>query len=146
MHTAAVPEFGPNHEGQTVIIVRAMYGLKSSGAASQAQLSSTLYSMDFEPTMTDPDVWTRAASRPDGFEYYEHILVDVDDLLDVSHDPSVIMITSMNSQYYTNEAIHFLEVEFSKSGLRAILYRRIFECQYLPMQILPSFFHGCSVM
>jgi len=39
VHTTAGPEFGPSRVGQTVIIVRAMYGLKSSGAAWHAQLS-----------------------------------------------------------------------------------------------------------
>jgi len=37
VHTTAGPEFGPSRQGQTVIIVRAMYGLKSSGAAWHAQ-------------------------------------------------------------------------------------------------------------
>ncbi len=80
VHTTAGPEFGPTREGQTVLIVRAMYGLKSSGAAWHAQLSSTLHSMDFKPTLADPDVWIRPASRPDGYEYYEYVLVYVDDL------------------------------------------------------------------
>jgi len=56
VHTTAGPEFGPSRVGQTVIIVRAMYGLKSSGAAWHAQLSETLYSMNFKPTLADPDV------------------------------------------------------------------------------------------
>lgn len=70
-----------------------MYGLKSSGAAGHAQLSETLYSMDFKPTLADPDVWYRAACKPDGFEYYEYILVYVDDILTISHAPSAIMET-----------------------------------------------------
>jgi hypothetical protein len=37
--------------------------------------------MGFEPTKSDPDVWYRAASKPDGFQYYEYILVYVDDML-----------------------------------------------------------------
>jgi hypothetical protein len=38
VHTTAGPEFGPTRQGQTVIIIRAMYGLKSSGAAWHAHL------------------------------------------------------------------------------------------------------------
>ncbi len=93
VHTTAGPEFGPNRKGQTVIIVRAMYGLKSSGAAWHTQLSSTLHSMGFKPTFADPDVWIRHASRPDGHEYYNYVLVYVDDLLILSHDPKLIMMT-----------------------------------------------------
>ncbi len=48
VHTTAGPEFGPTRVGQTVIIVRAMYGLKSSGAAWHAQLSKTLHEMNFK--------------------------------------------------------------------------------------------------
>ncbi len=33
IYTTARPEFGPEDEGKTVIIVRALYDLKSSGAA-----------------------------------------------------------------------------------------------------------------
>jgi hypothetical protein len=57
VHTTAGPEFGPNHVGKTVIIARAMYGLKSSGAAWHAQLSQTLHDMNFKPSPADPDVW-----------------------------------------------------------------------------------------
>jgi hypothetical protein len=42
VHTTAGPEFGPTNVGKTVIIVRAMYGFKSSGAAWHAKLSETL--------------------------------------------------------------------------------------------------------
>jgi hypothetical protein len=73
VHTTAGPKFGPTKLGQTVIIVRAMYGLKSSGAAWHAQLSETLYGMDFKPTLADPDVWYRPAIKDNGLEYYEYI-------------------------------------------------------------------------
>jgi hypothetical protein len=93
VHTTAGPEFGPNNIGRTVIIVRAMYGLKSSGAAWHAHLSETLRGMDFTPSYADPDVWMRPAAKEDGFNYYECILVYVDDLLVISHLPHPIMTT-----------------------------------------------------
>jgi hypothetical protein len=67
-----------------------MYGLKSSGAAWHAQLSTTLSDMNFTPSKADPDVCMRAACKPNGYEY---ILVYVDDLLVVSHAPELIMET-----------------------------------------------------
>jgi hypothetical protein len=93
VHTTVGPEFGPHRIGQTVIVVRAMYGLKSSGAAWHAQLSSTLHDMNFTPSLADPDVWLHPSSKPNGEEYYEYILVYVDDILIVSHDPSQAMTT-----------------------------------------------------
>jgi hypothetical protein len=50
VHTTAGPEFGPNNVGKTVVVIRAMYGLKSSGAAWHAQLSQTLRDMGFLPS------------------------------------------------------------------------------------------------
>jgi hypothetical protein len=71
VHTTAGPEFGPNNIGRTVLVVRAMYGLKSGGAAWHAKFSETLRDMNFKPSYADPDVWMRAATKLDGFEYYE---------------------------------------------------------------------------
>jgi hypothetical protein len=93
VHTTAGPEFGPHNVGKTVIVVRAMYGLKSSGAAWHAKLSETLRSMDFVPSYAEPDVWYKAAIKDDGFEYYQYILVYVDDILFVADQPMPIMIT-----------------------------------------------------
>jgi hypothetical protein len=89
----AGPEFRLQRIGQTVIVVRAMYGLKSSGAAWHAQLSSTLRDMNFTPSLADPDVWMRPSAKPNGEEYYEYILVYVDDILVISHDPNQAMTT-----------------------------------------------------
>jgi hypothetical protein len=70
-----------------------MYGLKSSGAAWHAQLSEALQSMNYKPTLADPDVWYRQACKPDGFDYYEYILVYVDDILVISHQVTKVMET-----------------------------------------------------
>jgi hypothetical protein len=46
-----------SYAARPVIIARTMHGLKSSGAAWHAQLSETLYSMNFKPSLADPDIW-----------------------------------------------------------------------------------------
>ena len=61
VYTTAGPEFGPEKQGRPVIIERALYGLKTSGAAWHAQLTETLRAMNFTPSLADPDVWMRAA-------------------------------------------------------------------------------------
>ena len=83
-------EFGPN-EGCVVVIVRALYGMKSSGAAWRAHLAQTMKDLGFDPSKADPDVWMRPATKPDGFQYYEYVLIHTDDLLVVSHRADVIM-------------------------------------------------------
>ena len=82
----AGPEFG-SEAGTNMIVRKALYGLKSSGAAFRAFLAKTLHDMDYVPTYADPDVWLRPATKPDGFEYYEYILCYVDDVLCISHNP-----------------------------------------------------------
>jgi hypothetical protein len=86
----AGPEFG-ELQGRTMIIVRALYGLKSSRAAWHEHFANTLYNMDFKPSYADPDVWMRAAVKPNGFKYYEYIFVYVDDLLILSHQTKAIV-------------------------------------------------------
>ena len=39
----------------------------------------------------DADVWMRPATKPNGFEYYEYLLVYVDDVLAISHDPKPLI-------------------------------------------------------
>jgi hypothetical protein len=86
----AGPEFG-SRQGKRMIIVRALYGLKSSGAAWRAHLAQTMCDLGFKPCEADPDVWMREATKPDGFKYWEYVLIYVDDILAVSHDPESIM-------------------------------------------------------
>jgi len=54
--TQAGPEFGSD-AGKIMLVVRALYGLKSSGAAYRALLAKTLYDLNYRPTKADPDVW-----------------------------------------------------------------------------------------
>ena len=53
--------------------------------------SQQLRDMGFTPSRADPDVWFKAAVKPGGIEYYEYILVYVDDILSISHDPMKAM-------------------------------------------------------
>jgi len=90
IYAIAGPEFG-EFQGRTMIIVRALYGLKSSGAAWHERFANTLYDMNFKPSYADPNVWMRAAVTPNGFKYYEYIFVYVDDLLILSHQTKAIV-------------------------------------------------------
>ena len=76
-----------DEEGQTFIVVKVLYGLKSSGAAFRSHLAEKLDDIGFKSTIADPDVWRRAAIKLDGEAYYEYILTYVDDILCVSHSP-----------------------------------------------------------
>ena len=71
---------------KVLILTRALYGLKSSGAAWRADLAATLRDMHFASTKADPDVWLRSAGT-----HYEMVLVYVDDILVFAKEPKIIM-------------------------------------------------------
>ena len=85
-------EFGAE-KGRWSIIIRALYGLKSSGAAWRAHLAQTMYDLKFQSCRADPDVWYRAATKADGTKYYEYVLIYVDDILTISEVPKDVMET-----------------------------------------------------
>ena len=73
-------------QGKVLIVTRALYGLKSLGAAWRADLAATLHDIGFTSTQTDPDVWIRSANT-----HNEMILVYVNDILVFAREPKVIM-------------------------------------------------------
>jgi hypothetical protein len=72
-------------QGKVCIVVRSLYGLKSAGAAFRAALAEVLKDLGYTSTKADPDVWIRAAVKPNGHQYYEMLFVYVDDILALSH-------------------------------------------------------------
>jgi hypothetical protein len=79
--TVLGPEFGSN-AGKSAVIVRALYGLKSAGAAFHMHLASFMRQMGYTSCKADPDLWYKAETRPDdNFKYYAYILCYVDGIL-----------------------------------------------------------------
>ena len=73
--TVLGPEFGNVECGLHAIIVRALYGLKSAGAAFRAHLSSFMRKMGYTSCKADPDLWFKAETNPyDSARYYAYIL------------------------------------------------------------------------
>ena len=78
-------------EGKLMIIVKALYGLKSSVAAWRNLLSSSIIELGFTSLKADPDLYYRAQVKKDGEKYYEYLLVYVDDTLCLSDNMKPIM-------------------------------------------------------
>ena len=57
------PEFGPL-AGHTLVIVKALYGLCSSGLQFHEKLADTLRTMGLFQSYADPDVWMHAPPDP----------------------------------------------------------------------------------
>mgnify|MGYP006199594339 CR=1 FL=1 len=89
--TVLGPEFGPD-AGKNALIVLALYGLKSAGAAFRAHLASFMRQMGYTSCKADPDLWYKAETRPgDNYRYYAYILCYVDDILVMHHDSMSVL-------------------------------------------------------
>ena len=86
IYTKAGAEF-QSDAGKIMIVRKALYGLKSSGAAFRSKLAGVIWDLGYRPSKADPDVWLRPAVKPDGFKYYEMILCYVDDIISISANP-----------------------------------------------------------
>ena len=102
--THAGPEFG-SESGSIMIVKKALYGLKGSGAAFRDRLTEKLHDIGFIPTHADPDVWHQPAVKPDAFEYYEYILCYVDDLLAISHDAEKVLKSVQDTFKFKDDRI-----------------------------------------
>jgi hypothetical protein len=90
VYAIAGKEFG-SRAGQTVIIVRALYGLKSAGAAWHSHLANSLVALGYKSCLADADIWMRPAVKDNNCHYYEYLAIYVNDTLCISHDPMKTM-------------------------------------------------------
>jgi len=72
--------------GHTLVIYKALYGLRTSGLRWHERFADTLRDMGFVPSKADPDVWMRK-----GENAYEYIAVYVDDLCIAAINPAGII-------------------------------------------------------
>jgi hypothetical protein len=83
----AGPEF-QELEGHTLVIFKALYGLRTSGLRWHERFADCLTDMGFKPSKSEPDIWMRKNG-----EIYEYIAVYVDDLAIAAKDPLTIIDT-----------------------------------------------------
>jgi len=90
-YVAAGSEFGAL-QGRTLLIVKALYGLKEASASFRSFMAKRLNELGFKSSMADPDVWLRPTGIKDNGEpYYEYIWIYVDDVLAISVDPRKVL-------------------------------------------------------
>ena len=78
---AEFAQFG--HEGHTMMVVKACYGLKESGNRFHERLAGVLHAIGFVPSRADADVWMKDCNS-----HYEYVCTYVDDLLYAGKDPT----------------------------------------------------------
>jgi hypothetical protein len=81
VYIIAGPEFG-DRQGHVLIIIKALYGLRTSGARFHEKFADTLTAMKFSPCYADPDVWMKDCAT-----HYEYVCVYVDDLAVMMKQP-----------------------------------------------------------
>jgi hypothetical protein len=85
--TVLGPEFGDD-AGKSALIIRSLYGLNLAGAAFRNHLAECMKHLGWHPWWADRDLWMKAEIRPDdSVSYRAYILIYVDDILYVHHDP-----------------------------------------------------------
>jgi hypothetical protein len=84
---AGGPEFR-ELEGHILIISKALYQLRTSGLCCHDRFLECLHKMRFTPSKAEPDIWMWCNG-----DYYEYIVVYVDNLVKASKDPKGITET-----------------------------------------------------
>ena len=89
--TKCGPEFGKD-QGKRAIIKRALYGSKAAGRDFRNHLRSCMEHLGYKSCLADPDLWMRPArKRKTNEEYWEYILLYVDDALAISEEPDAAL-------------------------------------------------------
>ena len=83
-------KFG-HDKGKVFIFVKALYGLKSSGVAFRAFIAEQLEEMRLKSSIAYPDVCIRPVTKPYGAQYYEYILMCIDNLMKISQDVASVI-------------------------------------------------------
>jgi transposase InsO family protein len=86
VYTVLDSSYGPELAGKFLVVVKGLYGLKTSGARFHESLSDTLLSMGFRPCRADADLWMREFD-----DHLEYVIRYVDDLYIFSRSPATIV-------------------------------------------------------
>ena len=90
-------------EGKCILIVCALYGLKSSALQWRNHLADIIGNqLGFTSSLADPDVWYKKMMNDRNELYYAYILVYVDDILVIDIEPSIHM-TKLRESYTVRE-------------------------------------------
>jgi hypothetical protein len=100
VYIIAGPEFGEHRKGHTMLIKKALYGLRTSGARWHEHFADTLRNLGFAPSKADSDVWMRDCS-----DYYEYVCVYVDDLAIAMRDPKAFTDALIEQFGYTLKGV-----------------------------------------
>ena len=79
-------EFGSDFK-KRAIVTRALYGNKAAGSDFRNHLRDCMELLGYQSCLADPDLWMRRAVKDNGDDYWEYMLLYVDDALCISEHP-----------------------------------------------------------
>jgi Reverse transcriptase (RNA-dependent DNA polymerase) len=106
------PEFG-DLEGHTLVIYKALYGLRTSGLCWHQRFSDVLRSMGFKPCKAENDIWMREKHG-----LHEYIAVYVDDILIAASDPKEIATALESQHHFKSKGVGPLEYHLGSDYFR----------------------------
>ena len=100
-------KFGPDLAGKKAFVVRALYGIKSSGSSFKNHLAECKRNLGHSSCLADPYLLFKEETRPsDGAKYYAYFLLYVDDCLVINHDADKAL----------HEIDHFFKIQSGSIG------------------------------
>ena len=103
----AGPEFGEK-AGQIVLVVKALYGLKTSAAAWWQCFADKLRSMGFNSSRADSNVWLKKRTDTNGNCIgYDYIACHVDDFIILVDSPEQYMAELCKEYVIKHESSYF---------------------------------------
>jgi hypothetical protein len=93
------PEFGIENIGCVALIRRALYGGKTAGSDFWHHLCHCMSQLGFTSSRAGPDVWFCQSKRSTGEEYYEYVLLYVDDVLCISERAEQVLCQEIGQNF-----------------------------------------------
>ena len=133
----AGPEFGPDLEGERLLVDKSLYGLKTSAARFHEHLSTKLRTLGYKPSKADADLWFR--QDPNG--HYEYIARYVDDVISFAKDPMALMKELEETytmkgvgrpMYYLGGDVEHLTPDWEKQGIHTAFSANTYITSILP--------------
>ena len=84
--------------------------------------------LGFTSCQADPNVWMRAATKPNGVDYFEYVLLYVDDCLVISHKPESILREEIGRYFTLKEASIGPPSQYKGGKLRQVTMANSHKC------------------
>ena len=104
MTYSSEPDFSLENVGKRVLIRCALYGGKSAGDNFCNHLCECMAHLGFCSCLADPDVWMGPAMKANGNEYWEYVLLYVDNALVLSDNAKSVLCNKIGKYFELKEA------------------------------------------